>query len=159
MAARLAKYANFHPTEYVWVYFVTLDVSMLGKKQISELALSKSSLLGEMLSRRNHGAWHWGHTLEGALWYLKDGVMTVGRCLCIKRKQSETVLNMSAPLPVTSERNVHWPGTTTSLVTPPKQHCCSVMRFACELLGLHTWLVVCLPSGVYFLQSVCFHFG
>lgn len=57
-------------------------------------------------------------TLKGALWYLKDGVMTVRRCLCIKRKQSETALNMSALLLVTSERNVCWPGTTTSLVTP-----------------------------------------
>lgn len=37
-------------------------------------------------------------TLKGGLWYLKDGVMTVGRCLCIKRKQSETALKMSAPL-------------------------------------------------------------
>lgn len=36
------------------------------------------------------GLWrgqHRGRTLEGALWYLKDGVMTAGRCLCIKWRQ------------------------------------------------------------------------
>lgn len=47
-----------------------------------------------------------GRTLKGALWYLKDGVMTVGRCLCIKRKQSETALNMSAPVCLSPQREM-----------------------------------------------------
>lgn len=67
-----------------------------------------------------------GRTPKGALWYLKDGVMTVGRCLCIKGKQSEAALNMSAPPLVTSDRNVHWSGAGNHRPADLQTRCCSV---------------------------------
>lgn len=83
--------------------------------------------------------------LKGALWYLKDGVMTVGHCLCIRRKQSETALNMSAPSACHLTKKCVLTRHNYKSGSPPNNTVCGVLRFACELLWLHTRLFL-LPS-------------
>lgn len=74
------------------------------------LTFRVSSLLGETLSRGKCGAGQEAtlidRTLERALWYLKDGVMTVGCRLCAnwKHKWNSSGHVRSSPV-VTLDRN------------------------------------------------------
>lgn len=118
----------------------------------SDLHWVKLPSLGTCFPRETTGPWRETNAEAGLLrgpvgiwrmeWWQWDVV-------CVQKGNKVKQLWTCQPrLLVTLERNVCWPGTTTSLVTP-EQHCYSVLRPVCE----H---IVHLLSSVWgLLASVC----